>query len=470
MLRLPVILIAILATLGLAAPAAAVTVNVPRSASIVMRGEDRGDLAGASVARAGDVNGDGRGDVIVGAPLADPFGRRDAGAAYVVFGGGPRGRVDLGALGERGFRIAGAVPIPRERHLGRYADTSGAGKVVVGAGDVNADGLADVIVSGRFAAFASTAVFVIFGKPDTGTVDLNALGAGGYLVRAVGEVDLYAGAPAGDTNGDGRADTAIAVARSGDEDAGAVLLVPGKADAAPVVYDFETGTGPPGLIIGGRSSLVLGSALAPAGDVNRDGLGDLLIGAPGAGRRVREAGRGSVFVLFGTRTPPAFTVLRPRQPFAGVEVSGPRPREGFGYTLARFGSGFIAGAPRSPLRLPFRGRGGAWIVRSRDDARPIRLRGPRTGGPAGVAVDAPGDVAGDRVADALVVTHGRSRRLAKALLFSARGRLLTTFGGLRNAQEVRIAGAGAGDVVGNRRNDLMFGAPGANAAYVVASR
>jgi hypothetical protein len=450
-----------------------VTVNVPRSASIVLRGEDRRDLAGASVARAGDVNGDGRGDVIVGAPLADPFGRRDAGAAYVVFGGSGRGRVDLGALGERGFRIAGAIPIPRERHPGRTAGTSGAGRVVAGAGDVNADGLNDVIVSGRFGAFASTAVYVVFGKRDAGAVDLNALGAGGYLVQAAGDVDLYAGAPAGDLNGDGRADMAIAVARSGDEDAGAVLLVLGKADAAAVVYDFESGTSPTapfGVVYGGRSSLVLGAALAPAGDVNRDGLGDLLIGAPGAGRRVREAGRGAVFVLFGTRTPVGSTVFRPRQPFAGFEVDGPRPREGFGYTLARFGRGFIAGAPGSPLRLPFHGRGGAWIVRSPADRRPIRLRGPGTGGPAGVGVDAPGDVAGDRAADALVVTYGRSRRLAKVLLFSARGRLLTTFGGLRNGQEVRIAGAGAGDIVGNRRNDLIFGAPGANAAYVVASR
>jgi hypothetical protein len=464
--------VAILATLGLAAPAAAVTMNVPRSASIVLRGEDRGDLAGGSVARAGDVNGDGRGDVIVGAPLADPFGRRDAGAAYVVFGGA-RGRIDLGALGPRGFRIAGAIPIPRERHPGRTATSSGAGRVVAGAGDVNADGLNDVIVSGRFGATASTAIFVVFGKRDTGEVDLNALGTGGYLVQIVGDVALYAGTPAGDTNGDGRADTAISVARSGDEDAGAVLLVPGKADAAPVIVDFEAGTSPPGLpglIYGGRSSLVLGAALAPAGDVNRDGLGDLLIGAPGAGRRVREAGRGAVFVLFGTRTPLASTVLRPRQPFAGIEVDGPRPREGFGYTLARFGRGFIAGSPGSPLTLPFHGRGGAWIVRGPNDRRPIRLPGPRAGGPAGVAVDAPGDVAGDPREEALVVTHGRRNRPAKVLLFSARGRLLATFGGLRNAEEVRIAGAGAGNVVGNGRNDLIFGAPGANAAYLIASR
>src|ERR687887_144420 len=95
-----VLLVATLASL-IAAPVAmaARTVDVPRRSQVVLRGEGRGDLAGASVARAGDVNGDGRGDVIVGAPLADPLGRGNAGATYVVFGGRERGRLDLGKLG-----------------------------------------------------------------------------------------------------------------------------------------------------------------------------------------------------------------------------------------------------------------------------------------------------------------------------------------------------------------------------------
>src|SRR5919204_4030967 len=114
------VLVAAFVTLVAASPAvAARTVSVPRKASIVLRGEARGDLAGGSVARAGDVNGDGRGDVIVGAPLADPRGRRDAGSAYVVFGGKKYGRVRLGALGTIGFRIDGAVPNPRTFHPGR---------------------------------------------------------------------------------------------------------------------------------------------------------------------------------------------------------------------------------------------------------------------------------------------------------------------------------------------------------------
>ena len=178
-------LLAVLLSVMLAAPAAA-------RPAITIVGEQPSDLAGASVAGAGDVNGDGRDDAIVGAPLADAAGRLDAGAAYVVFGGGPRGRVALGAPGERGFRIDGAVPLgPGMQHAGSGPLTSGAGAVVAGLGDVNGDGLADVAVSGRKpGAFggAETVVFVVFGKGDGTPVDLAALVArGGFVVRSAGD-------------------------------------------------------------------------------------------------------------------------------------------------------------------------------------------------------------------------------------------------------------------------------------------
>src|SRR5688572_29439218 len=118
--QLTILVTALGGTLALGVPAAAAarTVSVPKRAALVMTGADRADLAGASVASAGDVNGDGKADVVVGAPLADPGGRTDAGAAYVVFGGGPRGRLRLGALGARGFRITGAI-VRRSQGFGR---------------------------------------------------------------------------------------------------------------------------------------------------------------------------------------------------------------------------------------------------------------------------------------------------------------------------------------------------------------
>jgi hypothetical protein len=462
-------------------PAAAVarapsTIDVRAHAALVLTGEHRSDLAGASVAAAGDVNGDGRDDVIVGAPLADPLGRHDAGSAYVVFGA-TRGRVGLGVLGARGFRIDGAVARPRTFHPGANPLSSGAGDVVAPAGDVNGDGLADVLVSGRTAdnALLPSAVFVVFGKRDTAPVDLAALGTGGFAIRGDGDfVSAIAGRAAGDVNGDGLADVAVALNVDSDEDAGTVAVVFGKADPATVDV-FGDRFAPPtwGIRAVGRASgMQLGSgdatgaAMAAAGDVNGDGLGDVLLGAPGAPRADGKAyGTGSVFVLFGTRTP-SQAFLGPGEAFGGYEV--PAPRAGFGMAVARLGHGFVAGAPGEPLALP-RGRGGAYVVRTRN-AHPIRLLGPRSGGPIGFAVDVPGDVAGDGRKDVLTVGRGRHSAAVQALLFSSAGSRLTTYTGLRNSVDARAAAAGAGNVGASRRPDLIFGSPGASTAYVLLSR
>jgi Ca2+-binding RTX toxin-like protein len=118
------------------------------------------ELSGHSVASAGDINGDGFDDIIVGAPATDPYGNA-LGNSYVVFGQakGFGARIDLADLdGSNGFKLVGES----------RGDKTG--QAVASAGDVNGDGLADLIVGAMGAdphGTESGASYVVFGRePD----------------------------------------------------------------------------------------------------------------------------------------------------------------------------------------------------------------------------------------------------------------------------------------------------------------
>jgi len=119
----------------------------------------RYDMVGASVSGAGDINGDGYDDLIIGAPGTD-VGGNDTGVAYVLFGRASGfGPVELSMLtAVEGFKIQGDVPF------------DGAGSGVSAAGDINNDGFDDLIV-GAWNALGSQegAAYVIFGRSTAGT-------------------------------------------------------------------------------------------------------------------------------------------------------------------------------------------------------------------------------------------------------------------------------------------------------------
>ena len=245
---------------------------------------------GRSVAGAGDVNGDGRADLLVGAHGADPLGRSNAGSTYVVFGGSSGAPVDLAVLGDRGFRIDGTTASER------------AGWTVAPAGDVNGDGRADVLVGALFGDHnlreSSGSAYVVFGASATASVDLAALGDRGFRIDGAAARDFTgeAIAPAGDVNGDGKGDVLVGATfadNNGRESSGSAYVVYGKSSASTI--DLAA-LGEQGIRIDGAAAGDGVGASVAAGDVNADGQRDVLVGATFADNNGRQ-GSGSLYVL-----------------------------------------------------------------------------------------------------------------------------------------------------------------------------
>ncbi len=261
-------------------------------------GEGAGDLSGRAVSGAGDVNGDGFDDVIIGARGANDTGYYSAsgGASYVVFGkaSGFSAAMDLSSLdGSNGLRLDG-------KGL--------SGSRVSSAGDINGDGFDDVLVgtayTGRYGQ-SPDASYVVFGKASgfDATMNLSNLdGNNGFILFAGAEMpynDIVFNS-AGDINGDGFDDLIVGEYRASPNgyESGSSHVVFGKASGfdAKVVIP-RLGRDSDLRLDGAAAGDAAGRAVSNAGDINGDGFDDLIVGAPGADPNGIYSG--SSYVIFG---------------------------------------------------------------------------------------------------------------------------------------------------------------------------
>jgi len=225
---------------------------------------------GYSLAGAGDINGDGYADVIVGAPRFDN-GQTDEGQAFAYLGS------------PIGLSFAPAWSAQGDQDLSEFAIS------VAAAGDINGDGYADVIVGAT--AYDN-------GEADEGRAKAYLGGASGLATSPIwtNESDQLGAqfggsvAPAGDVNGDGYSDVIVGASLydNGEANEGRAFVYNGSASglAASPYWTKEAN----------QAVAEFGYSVASAGDVNGDGFSDIIIGAPYFDNGEADEGRAFVFL------------------------------------------------------------------------------------------------------------------------------------------------------------------------------
>jgi hypothetical protein len=447
-------------------------------------GENKKDLAGYSLSSAGDVDGDGLDDVLVGA-YGNDDGGTEAGAAYVVLGSslGTTRTIDLSTAD---YKLVGEDT---------YDYT---GYSVSSAGDVDGDGLDDVLVGSQYdddGANNAGAAYVVLGSSlgTTSTIDLSTsdyklVGEGFYAQAG------YSVSSAGDVDGDGLDD--VLVGAIGDNDGG------GYAGAAYVVLGASLGTtstidlSNADYKLVGESSDRVGWDVSSAGDVDGDGLGDVLLGAHENDDGGQDAG--AAYLVLGASLGTSSTIdlsnadykLVGESPndFAGLSVSSAGDVDGDGLDDVLVGAygnddgGTEAGAAYLVLGASL-GTSSTIDLVTAD----YKLVGEDSNDYAGYRVSTAGDVDGDGLDDVLVGAHldddgATNAGAVYVVLGSSLGTISTL--GLSNADYKLVgesssdtAGVGvssAGDVDGDGLDDVLVGCrydadggSNAGAAYLI---
>nr|WP_256207847.1 integrin alpha [Nitrosomonas sp. Nm166] len=481
-------------------------------------GENEFDGSGASVSSAGDVNGDGYDDVIIGTDFYSsvfPNNEFKLSSSYVVFGKatGFDAQVDLSSLdGSNGFR------------LDRATTKDSAGFSVSEAGDVNGDGFDDVIV-GVLRPDFSGEQYVVFGKASgfDAHIDLSSMdGSNGFRLDGGSEFDLVGldglGMPvdnAGDINGDGFDDV---IARADKTNSvfgvGSNFVIFGKASGFNATLSLSSLDGSTGFQIEG-DSLNDGAAFVvnSAGDVNGDGFDDLIIGSSNV--NLNPDFPGSNYVVFGKASGfDAQLDLSNLDGSNGFRVDGENSADTRAYSVSSAGDingdGFddvVIGAngvnqdgQLIDTHYVIFGKASGFDARINlselDGRNGFRLNGNvNLGYSSYAASSSAGDINGDGFDD-LIVDSSASGTLdtfsgtsyvvfGKASGFDAQidltsledKNVLRLFGEVDESNSFSFSVSGAGDVNGDGFDDVIIGAPGSDpngessgSSYIVFGR
>ncbi len=356
------------------------------------------DELGRSVASAGDVNGDGYDDLIIGAPKFDDGASADVGRAYIYYGGNIiDNSVDVILTGDGTVNFFGIS--------------------VSTAGDVNGDGYADVIVG---SSSSSTGKCYIFfgGVSMNNAVDVTMSNIGNFGESV---------SDAGDVNGDGFDDVIVG--------AWADNSLTGKSY---IFYGGSTMNNTADVIMSEDPSNVFGWSVSTAGDVNGDGFSDVIVGA-----WANNSSTGKSYIYFGGTS---------MNNIADVTISGEISANKFGVSVSTAGD--VNGDGFSDVIIGADGNNsstgksyiffGSTSLSSTINASSanVKMSGEATNDLFGISVSIAGDVNGDGYSDVIVGAEGNNSSTGKSYIF---------YGGssMNNIADIAISGKNSNDFFGH---------------------